>query len=217
MGIYRNPVKLLDYVVAAESAEIKHAFVTFKTAPEKGSIVTTKNFTNNFQLHSEVNANVYHALTDTKLDEYISGAFIRQSQHQEGYWHSYFYPDHNYSTWLFLTLLNKTKSLQDCSEKAYTWLKKTQGANGSWNGGDAYSTALGLECLTTGNFENTNRAVEYLLEQQNPQGNWSTKSVIWEFFDEDGDVWRAFDNNDIIATACCVAALKSFIDYNAKP
>jgi len=217
LDVYRSNDILLKYETVFDhgNKEIP-AFVTFISEPEIKKIATQPNFANNLQIHPEVNANLYHCLLDSNNDYLINEELIALSQGADGSWHSYFYPDKHYSTFLFMSLLHQTKTLGERYSKGMNYVLSAQNENGSWgvSDGDAYLSALALKtlCLDKNLSDNVMRGLAYLLATINDEGYWKTNQMIWNFHDHDGDIWMAYDSNDVIATSLCVEVFKQCLE-----
>jgi hypothetical protein len=159
---------------------------------------------NNLQIHPEVNLNVFLALRGTALEKTIDYELVRKSQHDDGHWHSYFYPSRYYGTWMALELIRDHASLKPLRDRARTFLVSSQADDGSWGEhGDAYETALACLALqASGEAEGVlGKAIVSLLDSQRDDGSWETDHDIWRFHASADDVWRAFDSNRIVTTS----------------
>ena len=106
-------------------------FKTFASA-NRARLVFEPSPANNLQLHPEVNFNVFYALQATALTQYIDYSLVSESQHELGYWHSYFYPSRFYATWMALELLRGVQVLTHSRNAGIQYLLKSQHKNGSW-------------------------------------------------------------------------------------
>jgi hypothetical protein len=216
LDVYRANDVLLKYSCTINIEGSEHpAFSTFVSALQQRRLTNAPNFENNFHIHPEVNANVFHTLLDSNHDHLVNEELIRIAQHENGSWASYFYPNEYYSTLQFMSLLKKTGQLKSCFDKGMLFLMRSQNENGSWGTDpDAYLSAMALKalCLNQQPLEEAKKGVHYLMDTMQKDGSWNTKQIIWEFHDNNGDVWRALDNHRVIATAVCVAALKSCLE-----
>ena len=191
------------------------AFVTFITDKSEKKIVCERTFNNNLQLHPEVNANLYHCLLDSNNDHLICNKLITTSQRNDGSWQSFFYPNSYFSTLQFMSLLKKTGHLSPCFERGREFVLKTQNPNGSWGEmGDFYLSAMALKILSLQNNdkEKISKGATYLINTITESGFWKTDQIIWEFNDQDNDVWRAYDTNHVIVTSLCVEVLNSVLE-----
>lgn len=210
-NIYKSPERLMHFYRKKWYWQEK-GFVTFatKTRPH---LRTEPCEENNFHFHPDVNANVYHALVDTNFEKYIDYDLITRSQSADGYWYSYFYPGKFYSTYQFLSLLHSFEKLSAAKEKGIQFLQKSQNNDGSWgNSSDCYETALALKCLLLYLPPNKqiHNGIEFLLKAQQTDGAWSSERIIWEFYDQNNDVWQAKDANNIVTTSLCLSAIRNF-------
>ena len=166
---------------------------------------------NNLQIHPEVNLNVFLALRGTALEKSIDYELVRKSQHDDGYWHSYWYPSRYYGTWMALELIRDQPSLKPLRDRARQFLVSSQADDGTWGEhGDAYETALACLALqASGEAEGVvGKAIASLLESQRDDGSWQTDQDIWRFHASADDVWRAFDTNRVITTSLVRCALR---------
>jgi len=210
LGIYRVNDVLLKYKCVCKN--IDYAFTTFVTASKEKSLVTIPDFENNLQIHPEVNANIFHVLLDSNNDHLINEKLIVTSQKSDGSWSSFFYPNSYYPTFQFMSLLKITGKLKYCYDKGMNYVSGMQNANGAWgDNNDVYLSAMALKtlCLNKKSSEQIKKGVDFLLSKIESDGSWLSNQIIWEFYDQDGDVWRAFDENRVITTSVCVEALKS--------
>jgi hypothetical protein len=191
------------------------AFTTFELGPlrEPPRLAFEVCLKNNFRVHPEVLANVYRVLADAGLEWRINESLIRASQAPEGYFHSYFYPSRYYCTWMTAELLAVTGRLQEVRRRAVQFVAESQHQDGSWgHPGDAYETALALSICRREEINRTQveRAVAFLLANQDSEGSWRTCRPIWAFRHKDEPVlmWEAFDTNGMVATALAVNALR---------
>ncbi|MDC0326045.1 hypothetical protein OAL64_00180 [bacterium] len=184
----------------------------------RASLVVDTTPTNNLQLHSEVNLNVFLALQGTDLENAIDDRMIRESQHQDGYWHSYFYPSRYYATWFALELIRDQPAFNGLRARAHNFLRASQSKDGTW--GDPYETALACgalaACDETG--ASITEAALFFLKSQLDDGSWATDRKIWEFCETEDDVWQAFDSNRVITTSLVLCALRQVMkSFPAEP
>ena len=177
----------------------------------RASLVFDTTRLNNLQLHSEVNLNVFLALQGTDLENAIDDRLICETQHEDGYWHSYFYPSRYYATWLALELIRDQPAFNALRIRAHKFLLSSQGKDGTWGDrGDPYETALACcalaACDETG--ASITEAVLFFLKSQLDDGSWATGRKIWEFLQTEDDVWQAFDSNRVITTSLVLCALR---------
>ncbi len=167
----------------------------------------------NYKSHSEVNANIYNLLLETKQRNNfeINKNLIKNSQNEDGSFKSYFYPSKYYSTYMFLKFLCEYKDvgLDEIKNKAINFIQKSQNINGSWgNGfGNNYETALALASLKTCGVDNE-KASKIILENQNKDGSWDSNEVFWKFRLSKEDSWETYTNS-IITTSINLIALKN--------
>jgi len=215
LNIYRDPAVLKFYLSNWSHDNISdNAFSTFTPMYDKCSLVFMPSYDNNFNIHPEVNANIYHALLDSHLEEYINKDLISASQAEEGFWYSYFYPDKYYSTFQFLSLLRKTNMLHDNFKKGMDFVKTAVNDDGSWgekNDARLSSIALNILCLSKDHSTLMEKSVNFLLQNQHSDGSWHTPLKVWEFYDNDGDIWQAFDIHNVIATSSVVESFKKYL------
>ena len=217
LGIFKSQKPLLRYYRKQSSTRFrkkKHpdGFVTFATnrTPSLSLFPDSKN---NFDLHPEVNANVFNSLLDTDYESLINPNVIVMSQSSEGYWHSYFYPGKYYATFHFLELLARVRFCEEQKEKGLTFISESQNQDGSWGEpGNPYETALALKSLGFHKIESaqSDKAIVYLIENQEEDGSWSTENVIWKFHERANDVWISRDTHKTLVTSLCISALKQF-------
>ena len=170
---------------------------------------------NNLQLHSEVNLNVFLALQGTALQNAIDDRLIFESQHEDGYWHSYFYPSRYYATWLALELIRDQPAFEALRIRAHHFLLSSQSNDGTWGDlGDPYQTALACCALAACDETGTSitRAVSFFLKSQLNDGAWATDCKIWEFHATEDDVWQAFDSNRVITTSLVLCVLRHLME-----
>jgi hypothetical protein len=188
-------------------------FRTF-ASQTRASLVVDATPANNLQLHSEVNLNVFLALQGTALQNAIDDRLISESQHEDGYWHSYFYPSRYYATWLALELIRDQPAFKALRARAHHFLLSSQSNDGTWGDlGDPYETALA--CCALAACDETSAsitdAVSFFLKSQLDDGSWATDRKIWEFHATEDDVWQAFDSNRVITTSLVLCALRHVI------
>lgn len=221
LNVYRSNNCLCDYnhKLILEGIPLS-AFTTFQNGSVPSKITEEGCFLHNFEIHPEVNANIFHTLFDTNNDHLISNDLIKLTQNEDGSWKSFFYPNNLYSTFQFMDLLQKLKTLQPLYVKGMKHTLFTQNSDGGWGKqSNSYSTALALKILELDfqHSEQIKMAIKYLLQSMQSDGSWSTTETIWKFHDFDGDIWSAYDNHKVITTALCVDALKQILintDYN---
>src|SRR5207244_5181384 len=95
LGIFKSQKSLLRYYRKQSFAWLRgkkypEGFVTFAT-PQTPTLSLFPDSNSNFNLHPEVNANVFNSLLDTDYESLINPDVIVVSQSSEGYWRSYFY------------------------------------------------------------------------------------------------------------------------------
>jgi hypothetical protein len=185
-------------------------FRTFASRTRAGLVVDATP-ANNLQLHSEVNLNVFLALQGTNLENAIDDRLICESQHEDGYWHSYFYPSRYYATWFALELIRDQPAFKALRARGHHFLLSSQSNDGTWGDlGDPYETALACcalaACDETG--ASITEAASFFLNSQLNDGSWATDRKIWEFHATEDDVWQAFDSNRVITTSLVLCALR---------
>jgi hypothetical protein len=215
LNVYRANNELLKYLTSySQDGKPQPAFSTFVFDVPERKLVFDATFENNFHIHPEVNANIYHTLIDTPLDKWINFELIKLAQKDDGSWQSFFYPNAYYSTWQFMSLLHKTGQKNDCFNRGIAFGLNTQKETGAWGfNADPYLSALALKtiCLADDTLPSVIKATDFLLSAQNPDGSWITHQKIWVFTDNEGDVWQSSDNQMVISTALCVDALKAVL------
>jgi squalene-hopene cyclase-like protein len=210
LGLYRSPQVLKVYrrqgrrLLRRESG-----FVTFNSE-KTPSLCFDPHSTRNFDMHPEVNANVFLALVRTNYCSWISRDIVTRSQTSDGYWRSFFYPGRFYSTWMFMDLIGQLGGFDQEREKGIGFLTRSQNPDGSWGEGSgpletAYAIK-GLRCVGAGG-KTVTRGREFLVGNQREDGSWASDSIIWEFHESSNDVWQAKDVNHVVTTALCVDAL----------
>lgn len=215
LGLYRSPEVLEVYHrtrrrVLRGGQQQAVGFVTFDTQ-KRPTLRFEAGCESNFDIHPEVNANVFLALAGTSHSGWIVSDLITRSQASEGYWYSFFYPGRFYSTWLFMDLIGQLGGFEQERAEAIRFLTAEQNSDGSWGvGSGVLETALAvrsLVCVSAGE-ELVARGREFLLAAQREDGSWETDSVIWEFHESRSDVWQARDANRVVVTALCLLALR---------
>ncbi len=217
LKVYKSPDRLLHFYRSkwqwpGQDRWWEKGFVTFATG-KRPHLVIKPCEKNNFHIHPEVNANVYHTLFDTNFEKYINFDLIARSQSPHGYWHSYFYPGKYFSTYQFLSLLSHFDKLPQSKERGIQFLQESQNDDGSWgSNSDCYETALALKCLLLYCPPNKqiHKGIEFLLKTQQTDGAWLSERIIWEFYGQNEDVWQAKDTNHIVTTSLCLSAIKNF-------
>jgi hypothetical protein len=214
LGIYRQPDILKKFMVDTEvESTATRLFTTFKKSGKK-TIQTSPSFDNNFGVHPEVNANIYHCLLGTDMQDLLSQVFVEKSQSREGFWPSYFYPNIYYSTHQFLQVLQKTEALSNSVKRAQTFILQSRGKPAGWSSKkDPLTAAWAMASLFKTGIPPLKTDVSDLIRSQKSNGCWKSDQVIWRFNDDKQDVWSAYDNNRIIATANCLVILKEYQDY----
>jgi hypothetical protein len=215
LGVYRSPKSLLHFLRrrwrwTAAGLRRDGGFVTFPTS-KRPVLACQASHAANFDMHAEINANVFHALLDTNEQKHISADLIARSQAADGSWHSFFYPSKFYSSCHFMELIQRLDGFQPQSEKCLRFLTTTQNTDGSWgDAGNPYETALAVKAFAShapGAGE-VSRGLDFLVAAQNDDGSWHSDNVIWESRSDAADIWRSRDVNHVIATSLCVAALR---------
>jgi len=98
LGLYRSPRALEVYRRRGlRWMRRDSGFATFNTKKQH-SLCFEPSANANFDLHPEVNANVFLALAGTDFGSWIEPKIVTRSQAQDGSWHSFFYPGKFYST-----------------------------------------------------------------------------------------------------------------------
>ena len=218
LDVYRSNDVLMKFKSTfSYDAREYDGFSTFITNHQNRELSSTPSFENNFKIHPEVNANVFHALLNSNYDHLINENLIKFSQNDDGSWASFFYPNPYYATWQFMSLLQEKGIVQSCFDRGINFLVEKQNKNGSWGEmEDTYYTALSINTLSLNknNTEQINKAVNFLLAKQEENGSWKTSNIIWQFHDQEGDTWSAFDVNAVISSSACVEALKNYLTHN---
>jgi len=168
---------------------------------------------NNDNIHPEVNANIYRVLLNSSFQDYIDYDLILQSQTEQGYWNSYFYPGKYYSTYINLDFLCRADKLDESKEKGINFIINSQNDDGSWGKpGNSYETALALNSLAVCEVinEQFGKGILFLLKNQLKDGSWKNSEVIWEYYSQQDPlvIWRAYDDNKIVVSSLCIKALK---------
>lgn len=204
LGVNRPPESLLRFY-----REPERLFVTFD-APGPTALTTEPSPQHNLLAHPEVNANVFLALRGTHLERFADYAMLPRAQDERGCWRSYFYPSPLFGTLLALDALRGQDAYAGAVERGLAFVAGSQGADGSWGGGDPYETALGVAALAErAEYEaGTRRGVDYLLSAMGADGSWRSGACIWEFPVPGGDVWRAYDAHGAYVSARCTVALR---------
>ena len=214
LGVYRSPKSLLHFfrsrrLWSLAGLEHEQGFVTFAT-DHKASLAHEVAQEHNFDMHPEVNANVFLALMDSDEQHYIRSSVVGRSQATDGSWHSYFYPSKFYATSLFMDLIGRLGGFEDQERLTLSFLADSQNPDGSWGKpGNPYETALALKAYgsRSGCDEIAARGLAYLQDTQREDGSWHHDGDIWEFHAGEGDAWRSRDTNNVITTSLCVDAL----------
>lgn len=213
LGAFRAPIGL--------EAFFRHPPGAFVTFAAKGpftnlpTVTASANFANNLACHPEVNANVYLMLRKTKLEHLISYELIDSMQHAEGYWPSFFYPGKYFANPLFVEFLSPLEHYRPHVDRTIQFLHAAQNADGSWGEpGCPYETALALRALAADQqFDSAyRRGVDYLVGAIAPAGSWSSNKVIWQFHDQNEDVWTAVDESGTLVTAMALDAIRQWED-----
>lgn len=217
LGLYRSPEALGVYRrtqrrVLRGGRQQDVGFVTFHTQ-KRPTLCLEADSSGNFDIHPEVNANVFLALAGTSHSGWIVNDLVTRSQASEGYWHSFFYPGKFYSTWLFMDLIGQLGGFEKERGKGTRFLTEAQNSDGSWgDGSGVLETALAVKslmCVSAG--DAVARGREFLVAAQREDGSWETDSVIWEFHESPSDIWQAKDANRVVVTALCLAALRQHL------
>ena len=205
LGVNRSPQSILRFY-----REPEQMFVTFdRDGPV--SLATDPSPANNFLAHPEVNANIFLALQQTHLENYINYDLLLQSQDERGYWQAYFYPSRLFGTLLSLEVLHRKPEFIDAVARALSFIVETQNDDGSWGAsGDPYETALAVAALAGDPKHEAamQRGVEHLLASMAADGSWTSPACVWEFHADEHDLWRAHDTNRAYVSARCMTALR---------
>jgi hypothetical protein len=183
--------------------------VTFRGG-NRPSFCVEPNAAANFEMHPEVNANVFLSLAGTDCSSWIERHIVSMSQADDGSWHSYFYPGKFYGTAMFMELAGLLGGFESECSRTVAFLTKAQNADGSWGERPgALETALAVKALRFADAgkEAAGRGCDYLLQQQGEDGSWVSDSVVWEFRASETDVWRSRDVNRVVTTALCTGEL----------
>ena len=215
LGVYREPSSLMHFFRRQRrwrwpGTGGETGFVTFATT-SKPVLVSKAHHAANFNLHPEVNANVFLALLDSNKQDLIDPELIIRSQSPDGSWDSYFYPSQYYGTFHFMELIRRLGGLKEQSDACLNFLKTTQNIDGSWGvPGNAYETALAIRaCMGHATHADLiSRGREFLLATQSENGSWHSDNVIWEFHKNETDIWNSTDIHNVITTSLCVSALR---------
>lgn len=205
LGVNRPPECLIKFYRRPE-----RLFVTFD-APGPTALAAEISPAHNLLAHLEVNANVFLALRGTHLEHFINYDVLIEAQNTRGYWQSYFYPSPLYATVLALDVLHGNPAFAAATDRALSFIVESQNDDGSWGeGGDPYETALATVALAGHPAHSTalRRGVEHLLSSVAEDGSWTSRSCIWAFHANEGDVWRAYDGHRAFVSARCMTALR---------
>lgn len=210
LDIYHSPQILTNYAhrVSHESNNYT-LFSTFKSL-KASSIVSYPTFKNNLEIHPEVNANIYHLLVNTDYDDLISISFIEKLQNENGSWPSYFYPNPFYASYQFIALLSKVDPNNSCIKKACDYLlHEVEKSNYSI---DNFSLGLVLNCFQIVKeqaYDSSKQKLTALaFKRQEKNGSWKSAAKIWQFTDEEDQIWQAEDVNSVITTSLILKALQ---------
>jgi hypothetical protein len=210
LGLYRSPAALQAYRRHGRRWPGRDSgFVTF-AGGKRPSFCAKPSAAANFEIHPEVNANVFLALARTDCSSWIEPSIIAKSQAEDGSWRSFFYPGKFYSTAMFMELTAVLGGYERERSRTTEFLTKAQNADGSWGEQPGpLETALALKALRFGGAGGAvvSRGHDYLLQQQIEDGSWESNSVVWEFRESEADVWRAWDVNRVVTTALCTGEL----------
>lgn len=115
-------------------------------------------------------------------------AYMRTQQHAEGYWDAYWWTGRFYTTSRTLQAMHAMGDPQDLSPlaEAGTWLAGIQRPDGGWatagnETGQTFDTALSLQALCVSedrHLEAIERAVDWLLTAQLPNGSWPGAPIM---------------------------------------
>lgn len=117
-------------------------------------------------------------------------AYLRSHQQAEGYWHAYWWSGRLYATCRAVQAMKVMGDPQDEQRmaRAAAWLTLSQCADGGWNAGAEqigapFHTAFAAQALTlTAKTDAEERAlcagINWLLNQQRPDGSWSVVPVL---------------------------------------
>jgi hypothetical protein len=204
LGVNRPPDSLLKFY-----REPERLFATF-AVPGPTSLTTEASPQNNLLAHPEVNANVFLALRGTHLERLVNYDALLQTQDQRGVWRSYFYPSALFGTLLALEILHDP-AFATATDRARACIVGSQNADGSLGAGsDPYETALAIAALA-GHHAHTaaiHRGVEFLLSSMGADGSWTSAACVWNFHQDEHDVWRAYDKHRAYVSARCLFALR---------
>jgi len=218
LGVFRSPEHLLHFY-----REPVRAFVTFAAKgalSNQGGLTGEPSFANNMAFHPEVNANVFLMLKGTPHETAINYDILSDQQNEDGSWKSYFYPGSYFSNPLFLSFICSVEWYRPHVEKTISFLHTHQNSDGSWGTpGNSYETALALKGLAAaGRFdESYKRGIDYLIERVDSEGGWSEKElVIWEYHDQNNDVWKASDTFGTLITSMALSAFREWSKHLAS-
>lgn len=212
LGVFRSPEHLMHFF-----GEPTRAFVTFAAKgalSNKEGLTDEPSFVNNMACHPEVNANVFLMLKETPFESAINFDIIAGQQNEDGSWKSYFYPGRYFSNPLFLSFLSSIDWYRPHIEKTIEFLHGHQNRDGSWGEpGNSYETALALKGLAAvGRFDDSyRRGINFLIASVDSTGGWSDQNIVlWEYHDQNNDVWRAFDHHGTLVTSMALTALREW-------
>ena len=210
LEVYKTPKRVLTFFNTQLDA-----FSTFKSKSVNTEYSQVQNEKMHFAFHPEVNANVLTALHGTDFEKKVSAAWVNKWQNEMGFFESYFYPGHFYSTATFVNYLRHYPEYWFNITKAADYMAAIQNKDGSWGEfGNAAYTAWALMVLysQTAQYEtNIRKAVEYLASSQNEDGSWQNNNVFWQFYNTEHNVfWYARDINHIITTSLCYIVISEY-------
>lgn len=196
------------------------AYTTFISDKNRSVLpAITPNTQNNSGIHPEVNANIAYLLRVSGQDARFLDVILLSFQAQDGSWYGYFYPSVFYATYFFARYFCGLPNHGEPMLKTIKFLAQQQHPDGSFGkSANVYATALAtrtwLECDNGEVATRIERGISYLLKQQAVDGSWrADKEVIWEYkyADWPDSWWRAYDEQNMLATALVVKTLKSYL------
>lgn len=152
--------------------------------------------------------------------------YVCSRQRVDGSWASYWWTSHHYPTLQAVALANEIGD-QDAVKRAAKWALRGQAEDGGWSAPgastSAFATALSLSVLLRAGWTGfrVDRAIERLLELQDPDGGWPTHPIMRipppGLAEPDAhDSWRldglgtgvvVRDQHRMFTTSVCVGAL----------
>lgn len=135
---------------------------------------------------NEVMANFLYGLAlydKEKYKEQISKSckYLFKHQSKDGFWDSRWYYGNYYGTYACLRLFSKMKIQNNQLKKTAEYIKNKQNKDGGWGVkkiSDPLNTAFAMLCLSILNKKVPKNGIEYLYQNQQPNGSWVAVSFI---------------------------------------